>query len=204
MADLVTEMTEQRAIGFAHRRAAVLALGVVGLRQRDGDAAAVMAGQHFGADRHAMVVEKFEDEALRILGAGAQRQFEAQQRVDQSMFGQFDLAPQPDIAFLREVGNGSVMAAGGAGAIGRIGGDEPVAAIVVGVQAKPVGAFAIPVRRPVLAARLDDGEKIGPREITEPARTFFASGVLEEQHLSAGLAFEKLHRFLSLAPTGSS
>jgi hypothetical protein len=96
------------------------------------------------------------------------------------------------------------MATGGAGLIGRFGRNEPVAAIIIGVHAKSVGAFAIAEGRPVGAGWLDNGEKVGLREIAEPARAFFASGILEEQHLSAGLAFEKLHRFLSLASTGSS
>ena len=60
MPDLVAEMAEQRAIGFAHGDAAFLALGVVGFDQRDGDPALVMAGQNFWRVGLRRIGEKFE------------------------------------------------------------------------------------------------------------------------------------------------
>src|SRR5262249_51578483 len=44
--DLVTEMTEQRAIGLLHDVAHALAFGIVRLRQAEGDETAGVAGHH--------------------------------------------------------------------------------------------------------------------------------------------------------------
>ena len=46
MTDLVPEVADQRPVGLAHLGAPLFALGVVSLRDVDGDEAVVMAGQH--------------------------------------------------------------------------------------------------------------------------------------------------------------
>ena len=49
VAGLVAEVAEQGAIGFVHGHTALLAVGVVGFGQRDGDEAVVMSRHDFGA-----------------------------------------------------------------------------------------------------------------------------------------------------------
>lgn len=70
MPDLVTEMSQQRAIWLIHFQAPALALDTFRLGQRDRDHAAVMPGRYFVAGRW-VIGKKIEDQTvLWILRTG--------------------------------------------------------------------------------------------------------------------------------------
>src|SRR6476469_2614312 len=110
VADLVTEMPDQRAIRLVHLRAARLAFGIVGFGDVERDLTLVVTGQHF---RAGILGEELEDDAVRgVFRPALYRQTEPQQIVDQAMFGALDLPPQNEIAGLIEIGNDAVPIAG--------------------------------------------------------------------------------------------
>jgi hypothetical protein len=108
MRDFVPEMPEQGPVRLAHVAALLFPMSVVGFGNVDGDGAVEMAGQ----DRLPLGDEKVEGEPARISCLDDQRQPEAQQAVEQPMLGQFDLAPEQQIARFGQVRDRAVMAAG--------------------------------------------------------------------------------------------
>ena len=70
MADLVTEMAEQGAVGLAHGVAAPLAFRVVRFGDVDGDQAVVVTGQDVRGVRSRLVRvgKKLEGQSARVLG----------------------------------------------------------------------------------------------------------------------------------------
>ncbi len=207
MGDLVPEMAEQRAVGLAQGLAAALALGVVGLRDRDGDAALAVPGHHLGAGRRVLL--ELEDEAPhRVLVAGHDRQPELQQRVEQPVLGGLHQAPQVEVARPRQVGDGVVMAAGEAEAVALARREQPVARAVLRVAAEGEGPAGGARPRPHASPRprhppearragldLDHGMEIELlRDEAQPVAAVLAARVLESERLPADLAVEELHR----------
>src|SRR3984893_13640920 len=114
MCDLVPEMTEQRAVGFAHRFALAFSFGSVGLRHVEGDEAAAVPGHDWRlalrtADR---VRQKIECETVGIFRSGCKRQPQPQQGIKEPVLGALDLAPMREILGICESGDGAGMAAG--------------------------------------------------------------------------------------------
>ena len=131
MRDLVAEMPEQGAIGLAHLAALALALGIVGLRQIDGDEAVVVPGQDRRCAAAARWIgEEIERQRRPDPRPGGQRQPKAQQRVEQPVLGELDLAPVRQVFRQREIGDGAVVAAGGAETVRLVSGHQPVADVV--------------------------------------------------------------------------
>ena len=155
MRDLVAEMAEQGAIGFAHRLALPLALGVVGLRHVERDEAAVMPGhdRRRPARRPGSTGNQRRDRSdSSVLVVSGSRK--PQQRVEQPMLGGFDLAPMQRDFPAREIGDGAVVAAGRAKSLGLLGRHQPVADVVLGVGAKPERSPVHGKRAPAAVDRL--------------------------------------------------
>ena len=117
----------------------LLALGVVGLLQRQRDQAIVVSGQDarpVGVRRARQKIELQAQMAVRILLV--ERQVKLHQGVEQHMLGDLNLAPGGDIRGVAGVGNGPVMPAGGAIGVGQIGVDHPVADGEFGIGAKTI------------------------------------------------------------------
>ena len=92
--DLVPEMAEQAAIRLGQFRSALLDLGAVGLRERNGHDPIVVSSHHFGAGRVGRIGQEFEHQTVvRVLGAGLERQPPAKQTVEQPVLGEFDVSP---------------------------------------------------------------------------------------------------------------
>ena len=121
MADLVAEVTEQRAVRLAHHHADFFAHGVVGLGDIERDQPVVVAGENFGdaAVGLGLVLEEGKGEALlRIVGLIGDGQLEVEQGVDEPAFRGFHQLPKPMILLAAKVGNGLVEPAGGAKGLG--------------------------------------------------------------------------------------
>ncbi len=136
MRDLMPEMTEQRAIGLAHRATLPLAFGIVGFGEIDRDCAVQMPGH----DRLMGRREKVECQSRRILDPRHQRQLQPQQAVEQPALRHLEPAPQDQIVAAREVGNDPVVPAGDAEVLRALLRDQPVAALEFRIGAEPVGA----------------------------------------------------------------
>ena len=130
-------MAEQGAVGLAHRLAALLALRVVGLGQRDRDDAVLVPGHDLLALGVREVGEKAEDE--RLVGpaeVGRLHEPEPIEPVEEPVLGHLDLAPGEVIAGDVQFGDRLVVFAGGAKGLARAGIDQPVADIVLRVGAE--------------------------------------------------------------------
>ena len=195
MCDLVPEMTEQRAVGFAHRFALAFSFGGVGLRHVEGDEAATVPSHDRRlalrtADR---VRQKIECETVGIFRSGCKRQPQPQQRIKEPVLGELDLAPMREVLGICEIGDGAVMAAGRTENFGILGRHEPIADVVLGVAAK---AIALPLRReraPDAIDRFQCSDDFLLRQIAQPQATAFALRILEIERLTAILALEELH-----------
>ena len=110
VADLVAEMTHQRAVRLAHLGADLLAHHVLGLGGVQGDHAGLVAGDDGRSAGH--VVEEVEGQAAGGIGvARDDRQPQHEQLRHQPSLGQLELVPQRAVALDRLVGNGARGAA---------------------------------------------------------------------------------------------
>ena len=157
MADLVAKVAEQRAIWLVHDGAPPLALGVVGLFDRERDQAVVVARHHSRPGEMGRACQKIERQALAAVGVAlVERQIELHQRVEQAMLGDLDLLPSANVACDTRVGDRPVVPAGGAVEAGRVGLDHPIADAEprIGAEAKKLvarGKRAPARRRPAPA-----------------------------------------------------
>ena len=152
MPDLVTEMTERRAVQLAHLMAAAFALRVVGFGEIDGDDAVGMAGHHRRGGRRG-IGEKLKGQAAGTFRLGLERQPKLKQRVEQPMLGDFEGAPFVEVLGQRQVGDHPIVPAGRAIGVGPRCRNEPVAHAVGRVCAVPV-AFPIDERSPDISLRI--------------------------------------------------
>jgi hypothetical protein len=150
-------MAEQGAVGLAHLAAALFALGIVGFGDIDGDQAVVVAGQHLG-DRAVgigHIGQEIEGQSeFRVFRPALQRQAQAEHGVEQVVLGNFQLAPSRHVLGIGQVGDGAVMPAGRAMGLGRIGRQQPVAGVKLGIGAEPISLAGIGQRLPGVAFRL--------------------------------------------------
>ena len=201
--DLVAEMTEQGAVGLAHLPPHALAFGIVGLGQVDGDEAVVVAGHHRlgrrAVGRRAVwrrSGQKIERQpVLGILQLGLQRQPKLEQRVEQPVLGELDLAPVRLVLGQRQIGDHPVVTAGGAKLLGAVHRNQPVAGAELRIGAIAVTALALGQRPQPALALFQSADRLGGRQIAKAAAAAFAADVLEIERLSAMLAFKKLHRW---------
>ena len=107
MAELVAEMTEQRAVVLAHLHAHLLALGRIRLGDIERDQAVVVAGQDMFAARPdaARIGEEIEGEPDLVarIGFRPDRKPEGQQRIDGPLLGGLDAGPAFAVAGNRQV-----------------------------------------------------------------------------------------------------
>ena len=191
-------MTEQRAVGLAHLPPHALAFGIVGLGQIDGDEAVVVAGHHrLGrravGRRRGQKIER--QPVLGILQLGLQRQPKLEQRVEQPVLGDLDLAPVRLVLRQRQIGNHPVVTAGRAELLGAVDRNQPIAGAVLRIGAIAVAALALGQRPQAALALFQSADRLGGRQIAKAAAAAFAADVLEIERLSAMLAFKKLHRW---------
>ena len=200
VADLVTQMAEHRAIGLAHLLAHVLAERGIRLGDVQRDDAFVVPG-HDGLAVRALQEMKCHALARPFL-ARRQRQLELVQRVEQAALRGLDARPGGKVVSVREVGRDFREAARVAELLLALRGHEPVAGVVVAaVLALPVVTQTLVgeehfVDRALRGARLAL-KRHDLRELDAIAHVHaavHASAVLEEQHLLAVVAGEKLHR----------
>ncbi len=131
-------MAERRAIELAHLLAGAFAFGVVTFPQSDRDQAVLMTGHHMRCRRGCR--QEIECQAMsRILRAGAQRQAQAHQGVEQPALGGLQGLPGRQVLGKIQVRHDVVVPAGGAKRRFGVCGHQPVAANQVGVGAEAVG-----------------------------------------------------------------
>jgi hypothetical protein len=111
MADLVAEMTEQGAIGLAHRGAVAFADCVLRFLRVQHDHPFIVTGKR--RRRATNRSQEFEGEAMaRIFHPIRQRQLQMIDRVDQPVFGRLDPAPACQVSGIAEIGHDPVEPAG--------------------------------------------------------------------------------------------
>ena len=137
MADLVAEVSKHRSIRLVQGDAPLLALGIVGLAEVQGDHAARMAGFHRLARR---VGEKLEDQAvLGILHPALERDAQPQQAVHEAPLRGLELVPGRVVGGVAQIRNDAREAARTAQRIGIVCRQRPVADVVLHVVfAQPV------------------------------------------------------------------
>ena len=96
MPDLVTKMTEQRAVQFAHLLPAAFALRIIGFGKIDGDHAVGVTG-HDRRCRRRDIGEKLKRQAIGTFRLSLDRQPQLKQRVEQPVLGAFEGAPLLDV-----------------------------------------------------------------------------------------------------------
>ena len=195
MADLVAEMAKHAAIWLVQLRPAPLALGAVGLCQRNRHNALVVAGHDLDARTLGRVGQKLEGETVAaILGPRLQGQAPAQQTVKQAMFGQFQLTPGRDMGWIGKVGDGVVMSAGDAELAVRARRQHPVADVMVGVGAKAPRRAVRFQGRPVRVARgLHRRDDFELGNVAKPVAASATRPILEIDDVVASLASKQFH-----------
>ena len=174
-----------------------LAFCGVGLGDIDRDYPRHVAGDHGRAvvKHRSGARQKIEGKAVfGILKLAGNIQPQAQQAVDQTMFGSFDPLPVEQVLRHADVRNRPVELAGSAVGVGPVGIDQPVAGIVVGVGAEPV-AFARGVQRmpDIAVSGCQCGEFRPLGNIAENMLAALAPRILEIQQKPAIMALKKLH-----------
>ena len=140
MPALMAEMPQQGAIGFVQLAAHFFAHRVIGLAHRQCDQAIVVPDHYVLSVGLRRVLQEVERQAmLGIVRAALQQQAQPQQAVEQPVLGGFDFGPELLVAGLVQVGNGAVVAAGGAKFFGRVGRHHPVTHPLLVILAEPVG-----------------------------------------------------------------
>ena len=115
VANLMSEVPEQAAIGLGKFRAALFDLRAIGFRKRDRHHAVVMAGHDFRSRGVGRVGQEFERQPmLRVLGASLQRELPAKQAIEQPVLGEFDVPPGDEMRRFANIRDRVVVAAGGA------------------------------------------------------------------------------------------
>ena len=197
VADLVPHVAQQRTVGLAQLGPSPLELDVVGLGQRHRDQPVVVAGHHPGRLIVSGVGQKIEGKATRlILAFGRVRQAQFEQRVEQPVLGDLELAPALEIAGDREVRDRAVVPAG-----------DTVVGVLACRHLPVAGAMDDVGTRSIDRAPGGEGVPFGAVELEcaedaqigqEPQRpsAALAGRVLEIEHLAAVLAGEQLHRCL--------
>ena len=141
VADLMAEMAEQGAVGLVHLRAHLLAIGIVGLADGDGDDTVIMPGQHLRSTW--MLVEEVEHQSLDgVVHPVRQCDAEPYQRVEQPVLGGLQLAPELYRLSCGTIGrgdvrNGPVVPAGATEILSAASIHQPVAGVMLGVEAEP-------------------------------------------------------------------
>ena len=203
VADLVAQVAEHRAVRLAHLLAHVFAERRIRLGDVERDDAFVVAG-HDGLAVGAL--QELERHAfVRPFLARRKRQIELVQRVEKASLGRFDARPREPVAGLGEVGGDLGEAAGIAELLGLLGRHQPVAGIVIpAVLALAIVAQTLvgeedlvhrALRRAGLVLERDDFRKLDA--IAHRHAAIHAAAVLEEQHLLAVVAGEKLQEVVS-------
>jgi len=119
VADFMAKVAEQRAVALVQAHAHLLALGVVGLAQVEGDETLGVTGQHALAADALLDVER--QALFGVVTLREQGQIERIQAVDEAALGLLYFMPEPMILRLRQVGDDIVEAAGLAELFARIG-----------------------------------------------------------------------------------
>jgi hypothetical protein len=103
-----------------------------------------------------VIGEEVEDQAVfGILGPRPQRQSPPQQRVEQPVLAEFELAPARQFRGVGQIGDGAVVAAGAAEIVAARFIHQPVAGVMGGVGAKIARRAFRSGRPPSLASRLE-------------------------------------------------
>jgi hypothetical protein len=200
VADLVAKVAEQRAVGFVHRDAATLAHRVVGLGEVDGDHAVGMTSEDcrmlFVDDRR--IGEEVElQPSLGVDRLGDHRQPKGQETVDEPPLGDLQGVPGLMISRLGEVGDRLGEEARLAEGLLLVGGDGPVADVLLGVVLAEAVAAASRFGRlgspEAVAGRFKGDDFTQLWQVGERAVAFDAAKVLEEDGPAAVVAVEESH-----------
>ena len=121
------------------------------------------------------------------------RQAPPQHRPDHVAFRQLDLGPPFDIAEDGEIGNRVVVAAGCAKAVGRAGGNQPVANAELFIAAVPVVCAFCAERLKGRPSALDRAHVAAVLKITDCAPAVYTLAIAKIERGAAALACEELH-----------
>src|SRR6516225_9331138 len=121
------------------------------------------------------------------------RQAELQQRIEQPMLGELDLAPMEEIFRVCDVGDSAIMPAGRAKHFPLLARNEPVADIMASIGAKAIKPVRRRQRMPRTVCFPQGGNDLLFRQIAQPQPAALARRILEIERLTAILAFKKLH-----------
>jgi hypothetical protein len=187
----MAQMAEQRTICLAHSYPKLLSLRVIGFTEINNDQAILLPGHYPMAACIRNVCQKIESEPkLRILGAIGEWEAKPDQRIEQAMLREFELAPARKVVAKRKVGDRSVMSAGRAKGFGRIGRNQPVAGIIPGVGAEAIAAIGPGKRAPHRPVLLDRGKLTGRRQVTKPVEAVLTLEIFKIEQLRAVLTQE--------------
>jgi len=189
MADFMTEMAKQGAIGFVQLHAHRFTVCVVGFFDVQGDQAVGMAcGWQVALQ---IDTDEVEGQAgLFVDSLGNDLQAQGDQLRDQTTFGRLDLAPAFAVFNDREVGNGAIEAARNTEFAGIMLWKKPV----TGCRGAEVGATPIQPGTRLIAQA--PGSRLRPRfersdtpllrQVAQRCRTGQALGIGEKHRLATG------------------
>ena len=197
MGQLMTKMTDERAVGFAHADAPSFALGVVGFSDIDCDEPAIMAGLHHLdlAVRLCDVAQELEGQSfLGVLHAIGHGQVPAHERTEHIALRELDPAPLQYVLRLAQIGNGEIMPAGLAIALISFDRQNPVADTALFIRAEDEAAEILIRRHPFDTILIERDHLQLVLEITDAVEAIETDIIVEMHCVGAMLAKEKLHQ----------
>ena len=192
---LMAQVAEERAVGLTEVLALALALDRVRFHDVDGDHAVEMAGHR--------VAREVERERTLHLRRRAERQTEAQERVDEALLRALEIAPGRQAPRLGEIGDRTVQVAGSAERVGVRFGGEPIADAVGCVRAvakqSAVAAVDLAEKARLRGRGFERNDRKRLRVEAQDVAAVDAHDVLEVDLVAAFRAGEVLHALVLLA-----
>ena len=121
---------------------------------------------------------------------GRVRQIKPQDRVEQTVFRDLDLAPARQVLRNLEIGDGPVVATSRAERFRTVGQHHPVADLVLVILAEPIAIGRIGQCIPAITIRLERAHHAQLGQVAEAPAAAVTSNALEIERLLAILAFE--------------
>lgn len=204
VADFVTEVPQQGAISFPHFHAGLLTPHGIRFIQGDGDLSIRVPGPVFRIGRHHLVRinEIKHHPRRRRVDLALHRKLQAQQTVDQPMFGEFQRPPPLPLLNRIDVRDVPVQLAGHTQPRRRRGVHQPIAdaLTVIPAEGPRIPLRMAPLGQPFSPVMRNQRHQLqGGHMKADRATTAFATRIFKVQNVPAPGTGEQLHK---LHPAG--